>query len=59
MKYKTVNIKNIKVTFLRENDVLFVFTPLYSVKGFTFFICIYVRILVSNTISISYDVRVA
>jgi len=45
MKYKTVNIKNIKVTFLRENDVLVIFTPLYSVKGsfyiFYLYLCTY------------------
>ena len=44
----------------RENDVSFVFTPMCfeEVSCFIYVICIYLRLLVFNTISISYDVRV-
>jgi hypothetical protein len=42
-----------------ENNVLFVFTPIcYVGSCFIYVICIYLRKLVSNAISISDDVRV-
>jgi hypothetical protein len=46
--------------FPRKNVVRFIATPMYFVviSCFIYIICIYLRILVSNTISISDDVRI-
>ena len=48
------------VIFPRKNDVRMVFTPICFVGGSCFIdiICIYLRVLVSNTIFMSDDVRV-
>jgi hypothetical protein len=50
----------VRYDFRVRNEVRFVLTPIHFVGGscLIYVISIYLRILVSNTISLSYDVRV-